>query len=65
MSKHPIYVDFESKQMTYRRKHSGLRKEALARALGLKKNKKWKNEFEIFIKFKLYAFKKINDNMFF
>lgn len=34
----PLYVDFLSKQMTYRRQHASLRKEAVARALGLKGN---------------------------
>lgn len=33
----PIYVDFHSDQMQYRCKHLSIRKEALARALGLKK----------------------------
>ncbi|EKD73603.1 MAG: hypothetical protein ACD_45C00253G0001 [uncultured bacterium] len=33
----PLYVDFQSGKMTYRRQHSSLRREALARALGLKK----------------------------
>lgn len=34
----PLYIDFLSAKMTYRRKHASLRKEILARALGLKKN---------------------------
>ncbi len=34
----PIFVDFASPEMNYRRRHISLRKEALARALGLKKN---------------------------
>ncbi|HLB57500.1 MAG TPA: class I SAM-dependent methyltransferase [Gammaproteobacteria bacterium] len=33
----PLYVDFLSKKMQYRRQQMSLRKEALARALGLKK----------------------------
>lgn len=32
----PFYIDFLTAQMTYRMKHSGLRKELLARALGCK-----------------------------
>lgn len=38
----PLYIDFSSKTMQYRQKHCSLRKEALARALGLK-NKTPKN----------------------
>jgi 16S rRNA (guanine1516-N2)-methyltransferase len=32
----PLYVDFLSKKMTYRRQHASVRREKLARALGLK-----------------------------
>jgi 16S rRNA (guanine1516-N2)-methyltransferase len=32
----PLYIDFLSGQLTYRRQHSGLRRESLARAMGLK-----------------------------
>lgn len=34
----PFYIDFVSGKMNYRRQHLGIRREALARALGLKKN---------------------------
>lgn len=37
-SSQPLVVDFLSKQMTYRRKQVSLKREALARALGLKGN---------------------------
>lgn len=33
----PLYIDFSSGKMNYRRQHLSIRKEALARALGLKK----------------------------
>jgi 16S rRNA (guanine1516-N2)-methyltransferase len=35
---HPLYVDFLSSQMQYRKLHLSIRKEAVARALGLKMN---------------------------
>jgi len=35
---HPLYVDFLSKKMRYRQQQASLRREALARALGLKNN---------------------------
>lgn len=34
----PLYIDFLSGKMTYRRQHASLRKELLARAMGLKGN---------------------------
>jgi 16S rRNA (guanine1516-N2)-methyltransferase len=34
----PFYIDFSSKRLTYRRQHASVRRETLARALGLKSN---------------------------
>lgn len=35
---HPVFIDFSHKKIWYRQKNSGTRKEALARAVGLKSN---------------------------